>query len=94
MTSNQEKEQVLLKMNLTRSDIQVLTGYNYKTIRKIFEDIKEAILLKLRKEDPNFMFYDNKYIPTYHALPFLKKFGIDKETIINNARLEREMVNA
>ena len=89
MTSNQQRETILLKANLTRKDIQLLTEYNSRVVWRIFNEIKEKILEKLRKEDPGFNFYNNKYIPTIHALPYLKRFGIDKETIITNAKIER-----
>lgn len=89
MTSNQEKEIILLKPNLTRKDIQSLTEYNSRVVCRIFKDIKDKILSKLRKEDPEFDFFNNKYIPTIHALPHLKKYGIDKDTIISNAKIER-----
>ena len=89
MTSNQQRETILLKANLTRKDIQLLTEYNSRVVGRIFNEIKEKILEKLRKEDPGFNFYNNKYIPTIHALPYLKRFGIDKETIITNAKIER-----
>ena len=89
MTSNQEKEIILLKPNLTRKDIQSLTEYNSRVVCRIFKDIKDKILSKLRKEDPEFDFFNNKYIPTIHALPHLKKYGIDKDVIISNAKIER-----
>lgn len=89
MTSNQQRETILLKANLTRKDLQILTEYNTRLVGRIFNEIKNKILVKLRKEDPTFDFYNNKYIPTIHALPYLKRFGIDKETIITNARIER-----
>lgn len=91
MTSNQEKEKIILQCSLTRKDITVLTGLNYKAVTKIFISIREAILAKLRKDDPNFEFYNVKYIPTTYALPYLKKYGIDKETILLNADRERSV---
>ena len=91
MASNQEKERIILQSSLTRKDIIVLTGLNYKAVTKIFINIRESILNKLRKDDPTFDFYNVKYIPTTYALPYLKKYGVDKETILLNADRERSV---
>ena len=91
MTSNQEKEKINLQCSLTRKDIIALTGLNYKAVTKIFLNIREAVLRKLRKDDPTFEFYNVKYIPTTYALPYLKKYGVDKETILLNADRERSV---
>ncbi len=91
MASNQEKEEIILKSSLTRKDIIVLTGLNYKAVTKIFLNMRESILKKLRKDDPDFEFYNVKYIPTTYALPYLKKYGVDKEIILLNADRERSV---
>ena len=90
MTSNQEKQKILLKLNITRKDIAILTDLKYHTANQIFSIIKTSIETKLKKEDINFKFFNDKYIPTNLALPYLKKYGVEKEIIIENARIEKE----
>ena len=93
MTTNQEKQQILLKLNITRNDISKLTDLKYHVANQIFSIIKASIEAKLKKEDINFKFFNDKYIPTNLALPYLKKYGVEKEIIIENARIEKESLN-
>ena len=90
MTTNQEKQKILLKLNITRQDISKLTDLKYHTANQIFSTIKTSIENKLKKEDISFKFFNDKYIPTNLALPYLKKYGVEKEIIFENARIEKE----
>lgn len=90
MTTVQEKQQILLKLNITRNDISKLTDLKHHVANQILGIIKTSIKKKLKKEDINFKFFNDKYVPTNLALPYLKKYGVEKKIIIENARIEKE----
>lgn len=90
LTTNQEKQKILMQANITRDDIAMLTDLKYPQAQKIFDIVKHQILIDIRKEYPDFNFLNNRYIPTIHALPHLKRYGVDKNTIFKNAEIEKE----
>lgn len=89
--TNNEKLQIIFKQNISRQDIVNLTNLHYKAASKIFSYIRNSVLVELRKDDPNFDFYNTNRIPTLYALPYLKKYGVDKKEILKNAEIEKEL---
>lgn len=83
MSSNVEKEDVLLKTFISKSDIQKLMDTtNWKNVQNVFQEAREQVLSEGKK------LYHNDKVPKSVVVKIL---GIDEKMIHRNAALERQI---
>lgn len=81
MSSNIEKEEILMYLFLNKKQIRKLMDGSHEQSVKVFEKVREDV-----KKDGKELFHHNK-VPTARVV---KALGINENTIHKNAELERQ----